>query len=232
MFQIKILATGSKGNAYIIEDGDKSILIDPGISIKELRKRSNFSLSRLDFALLTHEHKDHSCSIKDLLKMGVVCFASQGTLNALNLDRQSSINALIAKAEKSFEFEAWKILPFAVRHDAAEPLGFLIGSPSGKKILFATDTARIDYEFAGVTHWIVECNYSEALLQKNTALDNGTKRRIRESHFELSNVVKFFNCMDLSKTEKIYLIHLSDENSDEKLFREEIENVTGKSVYV
>jgi phosphoribosyl 1,2-cyclic phosphodiesterase len=230
MFEIKILATGSKGNAYIIQDDDKSILIDPGISIKRLRERSNFSLSRLDFALLSHEHKDHSWAVKDLLKMGLAIGMSPGTCEALGLTCAGHICRL--KSEVVFKADGWKILPFAVQHDAAEPLGFLIGSPSGKKIMFATDTCHINYQFLGVTHWLIECNYSDDLLQKNTRLDNATKYRIRSSHFELSNAVKFFNCVDLSKTEKIYLIHLSDDNSDEKLFQSEIEKVTGVPVLI
>jgi phosphoribosyl 1,2-cyclic phosphodiesterase len=79
---------------------------------------------------------------------------------------------------------------------------------------------------------MVECNYSEALLQKNEALPEELKRRIRTSHFELENVKEFFRCQDLSKTEKIYLIHLSNDNSDEKLFQSEIEKITGMPVYL
>jgi phosphoribosyl 1,2-cyclic phosphodiesterase len=230
MFEIKILATGSKGNAYIIEDGDKSILIDPGISISDLRKRSNFGLSRLDFALLSHEHKDHSRAVKDLLKNGLAVGMSPGTCEALGLTCAGHICRL--KSEVEFKADDWKILPFAVHHDAAEPLGFLIGSPSGKKILFATDTCYINYRFPGVTHWMIECNYSEDLLKKNTRLAGDIKNRIRTSHFEFQNLKIFFENQDLSKTEKIYLIHLSDDNSDEKLFQNEIEKITGVPVFL
>jgi phosphoribosyl 1,2-cyclic phosphodiesterase len=228
-FEIKILATGSKGNAYIIQDDDKSILIDPGIPIKELRKRSNFALSGLDFCLLSHEHKDHSKAIKDIMRMGIQTAMSAGTLQTF--EPNGSLYQILMPMDV-WEHCGWKVLPFETQHDAAEPLGFLILSPSGKKILYATDTYYIEYRFSGVTHYLVECNYSEKLLKENATLNESVKRRIRQSHFELSNVVKFFQSQNLSATEKIYLIHLSDENSDAAVFIEEIEKATGLPVYL
>ena len=229
MFQIYIHATGSKGNAYTIQDGGHKILIDPGIRFKELMKKTGHSLTSYDFVLLSHEHKDHSKAIPELLRIGKHCYMSQGTRDDLELMHSS---ALIIESEMEFERDRWKVLPFEVYHDAAEPLGFLIISPSGKKILYATDTAFIKYRFEGVTHYMIECNYRKELLEKNTTLTAEVKRRIEVSHFELSRVVDFFMAQDLSKTEAIYLIHLSDDNSDEKLFKAMVEEVTGKPVFV
>lgn len=228
MFQIKIHATGSTGNAYSIIDGNHKILIDPGIRFKELQKSTGFSLSKYDFCLLSHEHKDHSKSIKEVHLLGLECLMSSGTVDALSL---SNI-ILCLKPESSIPRPPWRILPFKTQHDAAEPLGFLIESPSGKKICYATDTCYLEYNFSGVTHWMIEANYSEELLQKNNDLPEDTKSRIRSSHFEIENLKKFFEAQNLSATEKIYLIHLSDQNSDEKLFVKEIEAVTGKPVYL
>ncbi|MBT8342944.1 MAG: MBL fold metallo-hydrolase [Desulfatitalea sp.] len=234
MFKIQIIASSSKGNAYAIHDDDKSILIDPGIGISEIRKALNFGVSRLDMCLLSHEHKDHSKAIKDIAKMRIECFASNGTWETVYSDDKfppcaTNINSL--DYNEPTEFNDWTILGFETEHDAAEPLGFLIRSPSGKKILYATDTQYIRYKFTGVTHYMVECNYSEALLAKNERLRPNVKSRIRQSHFELEQVKKFFGEQDLSKTDQIYLIHLSDDNSDEKLFVKEIEKITGKPVY-
>lgn len=228
MIKINIIATGSKGNAYAISDGAERILIDPGIGIKEIQKALNFGVSDLKFCLLSHEHKDHSKSIKDILKYGATCYMSHGTGAALNLDPGA---IKILKSGAAVKDGAWSILPFNVHHDAAEPLGFLIESPSGKKIVFATDTAYLSFVFNGVTHWMIECNYSEDCLKINEALPNEVKNRIRQSHFEFSRVKDFFRAMDLSKTEAIYLIHLSDDNSDTKRYVAEIEALTGKPVY-
>lgn len=217
MFKIQIHATGSKGNCYAVTDGAERILIDPGIGIKQIQKALNFGVSGIKFCLLSHEHRDHSKSIKDIHRYGVPCAMSLGTLNAIGQDGLSS-PPLILKSGKEWIFEKWSILPFETHHDAAEPLGFLIETPSGKKIVFATDTAYLSFVFNGVTHWMIECNYSEDRLRTNEALPNEVKNRIRQSHFEFSRVKDFFRVMDLSKTEAIYLIHLSDDNSDAKRY--------------
>lgn len=227
MFDIKILATGSKGNCYIIEDGGKRIMIDPGIPIKEIRKKCDFNLSSIDVCLVSHEHKDHCKSVKDIMRIGVTVGLSAGTLKHLVPN-----GSLYAMMEDGIVWTTgnWKILPFQTEHDAEEPLGFLIQTPSSKKVLYATDTYFIRYLFKGVTHFMVECNYSDELLDLNEDLPERVKYRIRSSHFGLENVKAFFKAQDLSKTEKIYLIHLSDDNSDQAEFIKQIKKVTGKIV--
>lgn len=229
MFKIQIHATGSAGNAYSICDGDHKILIDPGIRFKRLQKKTNFSLSKYDFCLLSHEHKDHCRSINNLLTLGIKCYMSAGTRAALGITDSST---LITFANHQFEHLSWRVLSFGTIHDAMEPLGFLIESPSGKKILYATDTAWINFRFSGVTHWMIEANYHADLLWENKNIPEETKRRIRASHFEIASLAQFFAGQDLSKTESIYLIHLSDENSDQEKFKEEIEKATEKPVYL
>lgn len=228
MVKIKILASGSSGNAYLISDGTIKMLIDPGIHYNELMKRMNFKLSEINHTLVSHEHKDHCTALSGLRKTGMSISMSRGTGDALGIDLGVYH---VMESEKVYDLYGWKIMPFRCEHDAAEPLGFLIQLPGGSKVCYATDTAYIRYRFTGVTHWMIECNYSEELLQKNNDLDSATKSRIRTSHFEIENVKKFFENQDLEKTEKIYLIHLSDSNSDEKLFVKEIEAMTGVSVF-
>lgn len=215
MFEIRIHATGSAGNAYSIIDGDHKILIDPGIRFKRLQKKTGFSLSKYDFILLSHEHKDHCRAIQNLIALGMKCFMSRGTRDFLGVTND---NVCIVISSQEFEQDNWRMLPFKTMHDAIEPLGFLIQSPSSKKICYTTDTARIDFKFSGVTHWIVEANYSEKLLAESDRPE-AVKDRIRASHMSIENLCEFFKRQDLSATEEIYLIHLSDDNSDEKLFK-------------
>lgn len=228
MFDIKIIASGSRGNAYIIQDGQKRIIIDPGLSINELVHKSGFLISKLDFCLVSHEHKDHSKSADAVSRFGVPLIMSDGTSKALN-----DLYCIKAVSEKPIiDFEGWDILPFEIQHDAAEPLGFLIRTPSEKKICYASDTYYIQYQFPGVTHWMVEANYSEKIMGANDDLHPIHKDRVRQSHFEIENLKAFFAAQDLSVTELIYLLHLSDDNSEEDNFVTEIARVTGKPVYL
>jgi phosphoribosyl 1,2-cyclic phosphodiesterase len=229
MFKIKIHATGSKGNAYSIIDGDSRIMIDPGLRFKDLQKAIDFKLSTYDFVLLSHEHNDHARSIPDILKRGIPCYMSRGTRNAMEI---GSSMAKILKPKKAEIIGNWRILAFLVEHDTIEPIGFLIESPSHKKICYATDTCYIKYRFKGVTHWMIEANYSKKLIKTNGIIPESIKERIAATHFEIENVKKFFASQDLSKTEEIYLIHLSEDNSQEDYFRQEIVNITNKNVIV
>jgi len=230
MFKIKIHATGSTGNAYTIEDSDQMILIDPGIRFKDLQRKTNFTLSKYDFCLVSHEHQDHCKAVADVARLGIPIVLSAGTMEAL-IKKAPKGSFILKFPDEEFSLKKWKVLPFDLDHDAKEPFGFLIQSPSGKKILYATDTNKISYNFTGVTHYIVECNYSEKLLEKNSKLHESTKIRIRQTHFALEDVKAFFLAQDLTKTEAIYLVHLSDQNSNEKRFIRDIKKATGVPVY-
>ena len=82
---------------------------------------------------------------------------------------------------------------------------------------------------------MVECNYSLDILKRN--VDAGTvpkelKTRILKSHFSLENVKQFLRANDLSKVQEIWLLHLSDGNSNAERFKREIQELTGKMVFV
>lgn len=214
-------ATGSSGNAYTIEDQGKMILIECGMRFKALLKACKFKLNAYDFCLLSHEHKDHCRAVKDLMKIGFNIAMSIGTAQALSINPAF---IYVLEAGITWHRGGWGVLPFSTVHDSIEPLGFFIKTPSGKRLIFATDTAYIKYNFHMVTHWMIECNYQDDLLSKNKALPNTVKDRIRESHFELENLISFLKAHDLSNTEEIRLIHLSEENSDMDQIRSKFES--------
>lgn len=232
MIDIKTLASGSSGNAYHISDGHTELLIECGINFRDIQIALNFETSNIAGCLVSHEHKDHTKSLNDVLKAGIDVYASQGTIEqeGINHHRLKTI-----KAKKQFRVGTWTILPFDVQHDATEPLGFLLRSKNGGKLLFATDTYYVRYKFRGLTHIMVECNYSMDILEDN--IESGIvhpamKKRLIKSHFSLENVKEFLKANDLSRVKEIHLIHLSDSNSDAARFKREIQELTGKPVYI
>lgn len=225
-------ASSSKGNCYFLQEGERSILIDPGINIKSIRRNLadlKWDLSKIDCVLLTHEHKDHSAAIKDILKLGKLCFMSACTIDALGV---MNSNALIAENDAVIELSGWKITPFDVIHDTKEPIGFEIESPLGKRIVFATDTYYVGKQFDNINIWMIEANYSEFLLKNNDELTDDVKNRIRATHFSLANVLNFFLDQNLNSTVKIYLLHLSDDNSNAEQFADDVRFLTGLEVIV
>ena len=232
MIEIQALASGSTGNCYRVTDGSTPLLLEAGIPFKQIRRGLNFGVSELAGVLVSHEHNDHCKAVPDMMKAGVNCYMSQGTAEALNL---SGHRVRIIQPLQQFQIGTWSILPFETQHDAAEPLGFLLANQSGDKLLFATDTYYVKYKFVGLTHIMIECNYSLDILRANVEsglVPQALKDRILQSHFSLDNVKKFLKANDLSQVREIWLLHMSDGNSDAELFRREIQEVTGKPVYV
>ena len=226
------IASSSSGNAYLLESrGAKPLLIEAGIPIKKLREALNFGLSGLAGCLCSHEHMDHVKAVKDLLKMGVECFMSCGTADALQVTDHHRYNPLIADATQ--HVEQWRIRPFDLKHDAAEPMGFLI-SHVNEKCLFIPDTAYIKPKFSGITILAAECNHNSDILAENQQRKNAVTslgRRVRRNHMSLETFIKMLKENDLTGCREIHLLHLSDSNSDEKRMVREVQEATGIPTY-
>lgn len=229
MVEIKSFGSSSAGNCYQIIDGSSSLLLEAGISPKKLP----IDFSTVDALLVTHEHGDHSKFIKDILKRSALSvYCTKGTAQFIDAP---NYRIMTVKAKESFTVKGWQIMPFEVEHDAAEPVGYFILTPSGKKVLFATDTYYIRYKFKGITHFMIECNYSLDKVDELLAdgkIDKNRRNRLVTSHFEINNVLQFFRDQDKSAVEEIWLLHLSDSNSDARLFKEKVQAATGAPVYV
>jgi len=228
---IEAFASSSAGNCYHITDGKTRLLLDAGISYKEIQRRLNFKVSAMAGVLVTHEHMDHAKAVKDLMKNGIDCYMSAGTADVLGI---TGHRLKVVRAKRQFQLGTWTILPFDVQHDTLEPLGFLLASGS-EKLLYATDTYYLKYQFSGLTHLLIECNHSYEIIRAKA--DSGTlpleqKNRLMRSHFSLENLKKFLLSNDLSRVQEIWLIHLSDRNSDAAQFKREIQELTGKLVII
>jgi phosphoribosyl 1,2-cyclic phosphodiesterase len=188
--------------------------------------------ARLRLALYLMSTFDHSKAVKEIMRAGIDCYMSRGTAEALEV---SGHRANIIKAKQQFRIGTWAILPFETQHDAAEPLGFLLANQDGEKLLYATDTYFIRYRFANLNVIAIECNYSLDILRTNVAngsVEPALKNRILKSHFSLENVKKFLQANDLGKVQEIWLLHLSDGNSDAERFKREIQELTGRMVFI
>lgn len=232
MIQIKTLATGSKGNCYHITDGSTPLLLECGISFKQIQQGVNFETSNLSGVLVTHEHKDHCKGVESVLNRGLDVYMSKGTQEALHLQHH---RIKTVESKKQFRVGTWTILPFDVQHDVNEPLGFLLQSDNGGKLLFATDTYYVKYRFTGLTHIMIECNYDQQTLDDNVEsgrVHPAMRKRVMRSHFSLENLLEFFKANDLSKVEEIHLLHLSDGNSNVERIFKAVARATGKMIFI
>lgn len=233
---IKIIASGSKENCYHISDGETEILIECGCSIAKIRKALDYKLHNISACLISHEHKDHCKSANELMHCGIDCYMTSGTKKALYpMFLYDPFLKKITYLEQ-FTIGTYTIIAFQTEHDASEPCGFIVYSNvTNKKLLFATDTYYIRFKFANINYYMIECNYSSEILNKRieeNPSEQAKVKRLLRSHFALENVIEFFGNQDLSYAEKIYLIHLSNTNADNELFKSEIQKKTGLLVEV
>jgi len=232
MIEITPFASGSTGNCYHITDSKTPLLLECGIKYKDIQKGCGFRLSEIKACLISHEHQDHAKAVKEIMRAGIDCYMSQGTAEALGV---SGHRVNIIKAKQQFRLGAWAILPFETQHDAVEPLGFLMANQDGEKLLYATDTYFIRHRFQGLTHIMIEANYSLDILRANVeagSVPATLKNRLLKSHFSLENVKEFLKANDLGKVQEIWLLHMSNGNSDSERFKREVMELTGKPTYI
>ncbi|HGH0875980.1 TPA: MBL fold metallo-hydrolase [Staphylococcus pseudintermedius] len=208
------------------------MLVEAGIKFQSVQKHLKFKTRDIAGCLITHEHGDHAKYIKQFMDEGIECYATLGTLKALNV---TSHRLNVIKSRKVFRVGSWQILPFEIEHDVAEPVGFLMKSDNGFKVLYVTDTKYLKYKFNGITHMLLEVNFIYEQMQQNVedgVIHQALANRIMDSHFSLEYATQFLKANDLSELQEIHLIHLSSNNSNARFIKEQIQAVSGVTVYV
>lgn len=235
--RLKVLGSGSSGNCYLLQNENETLILEYGLPYKNILKGLDFNLNNVVGCLVSHEHKDHSKAIRELMGNGIEIDVSLGTFEALkdNINGLNVYNLNYLKNGLQTYIGEFTILPFNTQHDAAEPLGFLIQHKDIGKLLFITDSYYCQYKFSGLNHIMLECNYSAPILNENIEkglIPHSLRNRLLKSHFSLENVKEFLKANDLTQVRDITLLHLSDGNSNAAEFKREIERLTGKPTYI
>lgn len=217
--RFEALASSSHGNVYIVSDSETRILLECGVSRKKLQKISGFRLSELNACVISHEHKDHSACVEDLLAGGMPVYMSEGTAVALGLEGNALEAAEAIEHQKQITVGTIDIVPFATFHDAKEPLGFLFRSRlDGDILAFATDTVNLNYRFPGVNILAIEANFDKYILERCERMPEKVRHRIENTHMEIDVLCEYLRKLDLRSCREIWLLHLSDATSHEGHF--------------
>lgn len=228
---LKVIGTGSTGNAYLLYNNEEVLLIECGVVIRKIKEALNFDFSKVVGCLVTHEHGDHNKAIKDVLSAGIKVYASKGTLEESGVLKHHNSRSIQSK--KIYQIGNFKVIPFEVRHDVKEPFGFLINHPDCGTTLFLTDTLYSPYKFNGLNNLIIEANFCEDILDEKLKSDKKFLRdRVLKSHLSIQKCIDLLNANDLSAVNNIVLIHLSDSNSNELDFQKKVQEATGKNTIV
>ena len=200
MLSLRILGSGSAGNAALLTTDRCRLLIDAGFSARQLTQRleqAGCALPDLDGIILTHEHGDHTRGLEVLtrklgaLGLDVPIFSNQFTA----ADLKASLGLAQARFRlfetgRSFDFKDLRINTFAVPHDAVDPVGLVFEHPGGS-VGYLTDlghaTKSVIERVRGVHTLVIETNYDRELLLNDTKRPWPVKQRIMNRHGHLSN---------------------------------------------
>ena len=225
---IKVLASSSLGNAYIVSDGTTSILLDAGIPYKELQVKSDFKVNEVAACFISHSHQDHSRAVKDLLSATIDVYALPETLSAMgvsNHHRTHSVEPL-----KSITINTFEIMAITMYHDCP-CVGYKVYSEkTGERLFFATDTYKITVNPQSVDYLILEINYQKEIvnnLVNEGKMEASIRARLLFSHYELSKALKWLKKIDKSRLKRIYVAHLSNGHSNAEHIRQAVIAETG-----
>ncbi len=230
--RICLLASGSKGNAIYLECGETRLLIDAGLSARELASRLasiEVEAADLDAILVTHEHQDHC--------RGLGPFARRYRLPVFMHGGVREVLPSLGSLDQHHEFaagEPWvirglQITAIPLTHDALAPVGFVVESAAGK-VGVVTDlgiaTRLVADRLHGCRALVVEANHDEEML-RDGPYPWPLKQRIRSNHGHLSNAAAadLLDGLLWEGLEGVFLAHLSETNNLPELARARCQSV-------
>lgn len=218
--RLTILASGSSGNCAYLETEDTRLLIDAGLSARQIRQRLlviGRSPENLNGILITHEHTDHTQGLGVLAgRLNIPIYCNRLTKEAIQTQFPVPLDYRLFATGTTFELGDISIDTFSVPHDAYDPVGFLLRTHSGN-IGFLTDlghATRLVIERVRAAHTLVlEANHCVKMLQEDTRRPWATKQRILSRHGHLSNDAAALLATEVMTAElrHLYLGHLSSD---------------------
>jgi len=228
--EITHLGSGSRGNATLLSSGGSKALVDCGFSLRQTEKRlSSIGVEpkSIDTILVTHHHKDHSCSalraarewdadlhcnLETALRMGWQPMEDCRTFG--NLERVECV-------------QGFSLLTVPVPHDDADNVAVIASDGEGGRAAIVTDlgeaTAELTNHLSACNHISIEANYDHSRLVRGPYPDS-LKRRIsgRGGHLSNSQTAELLGNLCHSGLESIVLCHLSEKNNAPHLAESEV----------
>jgi phosphoribosyl 1,2-cyclic phosphodiesterase len=217
--RIRSLASGSSGNAYLVEAGDQLLLVDCGIGIRQIHGALSAwdrTISELTGLIISHEHTDHVRALPSFSGLRTHFFATRGTSEALGLPGNRTTRLAYRTPT---ELGSLVVTAVQTSHDAAEPCGLLIESSFGV-IGLITDLGSVNDEICGVAAGcdllILESNHDRDMLRSGPYPAH-LKRRVASNVGHLSNDqasgLLFEVASDANGPSEVWLAHLSATNN-------------------
>lgn len=239
MLSYAVLSSGSIGNSYVFFDGIESVVIDVGISNKQMclrLEKAGVPEDSVKAVFITHLHPDHVKGAKVFLKGRDIPIY----INSFTAKKQPVLlvrNCIPTASQEFFNIEepihigGYTVIPFALSHDSPGTVGYrIISSRCEKTAVIVTDTGYVPDE---AYKWVcdsdilfLEANYDEELL-KIGPYPKDLQERIRGNRGHLSNeqAVNVVQNLNENPLRKIHLIHISENNNTIQNVRDAFEKV-------
>lgn len=234
------LASGSKGNSTYVESKEAKILIDDGLSLRQIEgrlKKIGVLPEEIDAIFLTHEHSDHLYGVRFFLKKYTNC-----KLFVPEIAKELNISSILSLNEeqiewfnkKVFMYKDIKVCPFVLPHDSNFCVGYSFIF-SNIKVSYATDLGFVSDDtlksLMGSKVLYLESNHDENILSQNPKYPLHTKKRILGKWGHLSNITCANTLVKLypSGVEQVILSHLSMENNSPELAYNTVKNILQKN---
>ena len=211
--KLKVLGSGSSGNCYILENETEALIIEAGVSMKEVKIALNFNVKKIVGVIVSHIHGDHSGYLKDYQKAGIPIFAPY--------ERE--------EPDKHIYMGSFKIQSFPLEHNVT-CYGFLVSHPEIGRLIYASDTEYIRWKFKDIQHFLVEANYSKELIPDD--IEETKREHVLLGHMEIDTTCRFLKANCPASTRNVVLLHLSNANANAELFKDKAKQVVGCPVYV
>ena len=226
--KLKCIATGSSGNCYLLQaDSGEALILDCGISVKEIKKGLNWDITGVVGCVVSHAHNDHNKSLTELKGMGIPVYAPY-------LIPHIAHNTTFRKG--GFVVQGFDLTTVDGRwtHTDADgepcPIyGFLITHPEMGRTLYITDCEVIKWKFKDINHILLGVNYDKDLVDT----DNPKANHVFRGHLSIDTACDFVKANDSDSLQNVIMCHLSSENADRDSFIAKMKNaVNGANVDV
>lgn len=236
--KIEVLGSGSSGNCYFVSDGNTSVFLDAGLTYKQISEWlwiRGHKLSDIDACLVTHCHGDHVKSAQRLADRGVDVYTSQGTIDAAGLtgSRIHRIGDFTKNGDAAYICGVM-VYAFEVEHDAPGTMAFLLAGKS-ERLLYITDAEYFPYALPHVSYIMIECNNDPGIMlnyAQSGEINPQHLKRVAKNHMSIETVLTTLSRLDRTYLKEVWLLHLSDGNSNEEDFKRRVQELTGCEVYV
>ena len=226
---LKIIGSSSKGNGYLLEaENGEQLVIEAGCRLMAA-KELGLKTSKCVGLICSHEHGDHCKYVRDYTKAGIEVYSTSA------VKESNKFGVTVVEHGKTYQVGDFRVTPLKVEHDV-ECYAYLVHHLEMGTLMFATDCWNLHQVVKGVSHYLIEANYQDEVLDESVRTGKTIQSmadRVRLSHMSLKHCVEYLKMCDAGKTARtITLIHASERHLDKKHAELTVAGQTGVPTWV